>query len=175
MPRAILDCVFLRFSVAIWSNDNPSSVAIWANIEVQLNRRHELVPNLVSTVKGYAKHEDEVLNDVTEARSRATGAGTPAEKAASEGQLMMGLKSLYAVAEKYPDLKANQNFQDLQKELSGLEDAIQQARTQYNKAVSRYNTFVQSFPQNLIAGFLGFKSEEFYDAPDEANEMKIKM
>lgn len=142
---------------------------VWANIEVQLNRRHELIPNLVSTVKGYATHESATFTQVTEARSRAEAAGTPSEKAATERQLTSSLMSLYAVAEAYPDLKASDNFNRLQHQLVEVEDAIQQARTQYNAIVRRYNTFVQSFPINLMSGILGFKPADFFDAPDEAN------
>ncbi|MFH1711649.1 MAG: LemA family protein, partial [Patescibacteria group bacterium] len=110
--------IIKTYNKLVWGRNKVKE--IWANIEVQLNRRHELVPNLVSTVKGYAKHEDKVLNEVTEARSKATDASTPAEKAASEQQLMMGLSSLYAVAENYPELKANDNFMKLQGELSSI-------------------------------------------------------
>ena len=99
----------------------------------------------------------------------------PSDLAKAEQSLMMGLSSLYAVAENYPELKANQNFMDLQKELSQIEDTIQQARTQYNKVVSRFNTAVQQFPRNLIAGILGFNAFEFFDAPDEANQLNVKI
>jgi len=143
---------------------------MWSNIEVQLNRRYELIPNLVGTVKGYAKHEDQTFTKVTEARSRAMAAKTPSEHAAAESMLAQSLMGLYAVAEAYPELKANQNFLGLQRELVGIEDAIQQARTQYNAIVRRFNTGVQTFPTNIAAGILGFKAFDFYNAPDAANE-----
>ena len=143
---------------------------LWSNIEVMLNRRHELVPNLVSTVKGYAKHEEGVLTQVTEARAEAVATKSPKELSQKEAQLSMGLSSLYAVAENYPELKANDNFMRLQQELVQVEDTIQRRRNRYNKGVSRFNTFVQQFPQNLIAGMLGFKAFEFFDAPDEAEK-----
>lgn len=143
---------------------------IWSNIEVQLNRRHELVPNLVNTVKGYATHEEGTFTKVTEARSKAVSSSSPGELGALERTLMSGIGQIYAVAEAYPELKASDNFTRLQSELSTIEDNIQQSRTEYNAIVSRFNTGVQSFPVNLIAGLLGFKSFEFFDAPDEASK-----
>lgn len=144
---------------------------VWANIEVQINRRHELIPNLVSTVKGYATHENAVLTQVTQARSSAVAAKSPAEHAQAEQLLMTGLMSLYAVAEAYPELRASGNFTSLQTELSQIENAIQESRTAYNGIVSRFNTAVQSFPTNLIAGLMGFKQVEFYDAPEQASSV----
>ncbi len=141
----------------------------WSDIEVQLNRRYDLIPNLVNTVKGYAKHEEGVFTQVTEARAKAMSAGTPEEHAVAENQLSQTLKSLFAVAEAYPDLKASQNFHHLQTELVDAEDKIQASRRFYNTLVRKFNTAVQTFPTNLIAGMIGFKKYDFYDAPEVAN------
>ena len=141
----------------------------WSDIEVQLNRRYDLIPNLVNTVKGYAKHEEGVFTKVTEARTRAMSAATPQEHAVAENMLSQTLKSLFAVAEAYPDLKASQNFHHLQSELVDAEDKIQAARRFYNGLVRKFNTHVQQFPTNLVAGLLGFKKYDFYDAPEVAN------
>jgi LemA protein len=140
----------------------------WANIDTELRRRYDLIPNLVETVKGYASHEKEVFENVTRARAMATGAtGSPAEQAAAEGPLTAALRQLFAVAENYPDLKANQNFLALQTELSTTEDRLQTARRFYNANVRDYNRRVQSFPSMLIANSFGFKAEEFFEV-DEA-------
>lgn len=139
------------------------------DIEVQLKRRYDLIPNLVNTVKGYAKHEEGVFTQVTEARSKAMQAGTTAEHAKAEGQLTQTLKSLFAVAESYPDLKASENFHHLQNELVDAEDKIQAARRFYNGQTRDFTTKLQIFPTNLIANLLGFTPYEFYDAPAEAD------
>ena len=140
----------------------------WANIDTELRRRYDLIPNLVETVKGYASHEREVFENVTKARAMATAAtGSPAEQAAAEGPLVAALRQLFAVAENYPDLKANQNFLALQSELSNTEDRLQTARRFYNSNVRDYNRRVQSFPSKLIAGWFGFKEEQFFEV-DEA-------
>jgi LemA protein len=141
----------------------------WSDIEVQLNRRYDLIPNLVNTVKGYAKHEEGVFTKVTEARTAAMSAATPHDHAIAENQLSQTLKSLFAVAEAYPDLKASSNFAHLQSELVDAEDKIQASRRFYNGLVRKFNIAVQTFPTNLIAGFLGFKKFDFYDAPEVAN------
>lgn len=135
----------------------------WADIQVQLKRRYDLIPNLVNTVKGYATHEAGVLEKVTEARTAAMGAGAPAEKAEAENMLSGALKSLFAVSESYPDLKANQNFLQLQKELSDTEDKIQAARRFYNTTVMSLNTAEQSFPGNLIAGAFHFGPMDLFE------------
>lgn len=140
----------------------------WSDIEVQLKRRYDLIPNLVNTVKGYAKHEKGVFEKVTEARAGAMSAKTPAEHARAENMLTETLKSLFAVSENYPDLKASDNFLHLQKELVDAEDKIQAARRFYNGNVRDFNTKKQVFPSNLVAGMLGFKDYEFFDAPEEA-------
>jgi len=140
----------------------------WSDIDVQLKRRYDLIPNLVSTVKGYATHEKEVFEKVTEARTRAMGAQSAADKAQAENMLSDTLKSLFAVAEAYPDLKANQNFLELQRELTDTEDKIQASRRFYNGNVRDFNTKIQVFPNNMFAGMLGFSAREFFEA--EAGE-----
>ncbi len=142
----------------------------WSDIEVQLKRRYDLIPNLVNTVKGYSKHEDSVFTKVTEARTQAMSATTPAAHAAAENMLSQSLKSLFAVAENYPDLKASDNFHHLQTELVDAEDKIQSARRFYNGQARDFNTKIQVFPNNLIAGALGFKKYDFYDADDAVNQ-----
>jgi LemA protein len=140
----------------------------WANIDTELRRRYDLIPNLVETVKGYASHEREVFEEVTRARSVAAGAtGTPAAQAAAEGPFVAALGKLFAVAEAYPDLKANQNFLALQAELSNTEDRLQTSRRFYNANVRDYNRRVQSFPSGVIARSFGFKEAEFFEV-DEA-------
>ena len=141
----------------------------WSDISVQLKRRYDLIPNLVSTVKGYATHEKDVFEKVTEARSSAMNAqsqGGVAETAKAENAFSATLKSLFAVAEAYPDLKANQNFQDLQAQLTDSEDKIQASRRFYNGAVRDYNTKCQVFPTSIFANMLGFKSREFFEVDD---------
>lgn len=142
----------------------------WSDIEVQLKRRYDLIPNLVNTVKGYAKHEDSVFSKVTEARSRAMGAGNAHEKAQAENMLSQTLKSLFAVAEAYPDLKANQNFLKLQGDLTDTEDKIQASRRFYNGMVRDFNTQLQVFPTNMIANTLGFTKREFFDIDEKGPE-----
>ncbi len=138
----------------------------WADIDVQLKRRYDLIPNLVNTVKGYATHESEAFENVTKARAAAMGATGIAEKGQAENMLAGTLKSLFAVAEAYPDLKANQNFMSLQTELSDTENKIQAARRFYNGNVRDLNTKIQSFPSNLIAGMFHFTSMAFFELGD---------
>jgi LemA protein len=140
----------------------------WSDISVQLKRRYDLIPNLVNTVQGYATHERTVFEDVTKARAEALGAQTVGEAAKADNQFQQALKSLFAVAENYPDLKANQGFQQLQAELVDTEDKIQAARRFYNGAVRDLNTKIQVFPTNIFAGVLGFKPREFFDV--DANQ-----
>ena len=143
----------------------------WANIDTELRRRYDLIPNLVETVKGYATHEREVFEEVTRARSVAAGAaGSPAQQAAAEGPFVAALGKLFAVAEAYPDLKANQNFLALQAELSNTEDRLQTSRRFYNGNVRDYNRRVQAFPSLVIARSFGFKEEEFFEVDEALRE-----
>lgn len=147
----------------------------WSDIDVQLKRRYDLIPNLVETVKGYATHERELLEKVTEARTRAMGADSPKEKAEAENMLSGTLKTLFAVSENYPQLKANENFLELQRELSDTENKIQAARRFYNGNVMEMNTKIQSFPSNIVAGMFGFKEEEFFELEEEAAKEPVKI
>lgn len=138
----------------------------WAQIDVQLKRRTDLIPNLVETVKGYAKHEKETLTRVTDARAQLARGGTPGEMAQANNMLEGALKSLFAVAENYPDLKANQNFLMLQEELSGTENKIAYARQFYNDSVMIYNTRIETFPNNLLANAFNFTEKEYFEVPE---------
>ena len=140
----------------------------WAQIDVQLKRRYDLIPNLVETVKGYASHERETLDAVITARNAGINATGPEQQAAAENQLTGALKSLFALSEAYPDLKANQNFSQLQEELTGTEGRIAYARQFYNDTVYRYNTKIQSFPSNVLAGSFRFSEREYFQADDES-------
>ncbi len=134
----------------------------WSQIDVQLKRRHDLIPNLVETVKGYAAHEKGTLESVIAARNTAMGAHGPAEQAAAENALTGTLRSLFAVTEAYPDLKANQNFMGLQEELTATENRIGFSRQHYNDVVGQYNTTLMRFPTNLVGGLFGFRQVEFF-------------
>lgn len=138
-----------------------------SGIDVQLKRRADLIPNLVETVKGYAKHEKEVFENVTKARASMMSAGSLQEKADANNQMSGALKSLFAVAEAYPELKANTNFQDLQRQLEDTEDKVSFSRQFYNSNVLEFNSKVQLFPGNIIAGMFGFKTAEFFAATEE--------
>ncbi len=144
----------------------------WSDITVQLKRRADLIPNLVNTVKGYATHEKSVFEDVTAARSATINASTPAEAGKAENMFQQTMKSLFAVAEAYPDLKANQNFQSLQNELTDTEDKIQASRRFYNGSARDLNTKIKVFPTNIFAGMMGFKPREFFEV-DEAETAAI--
>lgn len=147
----------------------------WAQIDVQLKRRYDLIPNLVETVKGYAAHEKEVFERVTEARAKAINAQGVEAQGQAENMLSGALKSLFAVAENYPELKANQNFLKLQEELSGTEGKIAYSRQFYNDTVMKFNTKIQVFPQNIIAGFMGFNLIPYFEAGEgEREAVQIK-
>ncbi len=147
----------------------------WHQIDVQLKRRVDLIPNLVETVKGYASHEKDLLKKVTEARSAVMHARGPAENARANNALTDTLKSLFAVVENYPELKANRNFLKLQEELTATENKISFARQFYNDVVMDFNNSIQMFPSNLIAGLFGFRDAEFYSVPDAEREApKVK-
>jgi len=174
MPGLIAAGVIVLL-VLIWIIGNYNSLVrlrqhcreSWSGIDTELKRRYNLIPNLVETVKGYAKHEREVLQAVVEARGRAVAStGSPAEQAVDENALIGAMRRLFAVAEGYPELKASRNFLDLQAELSNTEDRIQAARRFYNANVRDLNTRVQVFPSNLIAGLFGFGCEQFFEIED---------
>ena len=135
----------------------------WSGIDVQLKRRHNLIPNLVTTVKGYSKHERNLFEDITEKRAKSTQLENIKDKSAAETDLSGMLKNLFAVVEDYPDLKANENFLDLQNQLTEIEDQIQLSRRYYNGTVRNYNIKVESFPNNIVAGICSFKPEDFFE------------
>src|SRR5215469_3623166 len=143
----------------------------FADIDVQLKQRHDLIPNLVETVKGYAAHERGTLEEVVKARNAAMTAQGPAQQAQAENQLSGALRQLFALSEAYPDLKANQNFQQLQSELSDIENKLAAARRFFNNAVQEYNTGIQQFPAVLLAGSLGFAPKEFFDVGVEERKV----
>ncbi|HAI73920.1 MAG TPA: hypothetical protein DCS28_00240 [Candidatus Moranbacteria bacterium] len=147
----------------------------WSDIDVQLKRRYDLIPNLINTVKGYAAHEKEVFEKVTEARTRAMNAGSTQEKADAENMLSGTLKSLFAVSENYPELKANQNFLELQRELTDTEDKIMASRRFYNGNVRDFNTKIEIFPTNILAGILKFAKREFFETTvGEKENVKVE-
>lgn len=147
----------------------------WSDIDVQLKRRYDLIPNIVETVKGYAAHEKGAFENVTKARAMAMGAQTVGEHSKAENMLTGALKSLFAVSEAYPDLKASENFKKLQDELSDTENKIQAARRFYNSTVMEYNTSVDTFPTNIVAGSFGFKESEFFDIDEAAEREPVKV
>jgi LemA protein len=143
----------------------------WSQIDVQLQRRHDLVPNLVETVKGYASHERETLERVVQARNQALSAQGPAAQGEAENMLTGALRQLFALQEAYPDLKANQNFQQLQEELTSTEDRVAYARQFYNDSVLKYNNKIQSIPSNIIAGMFNFQEREYFEGDEQAREV----
>ncbi len=147
----------------------------WAQVDVQLRRRYDLIPNLVETVKGYAAHEKETFQKVTEARAQAINAGTVAEQGKAENMLTGALKSLFAVVESYPDLKANQNFLMLQEELAGTEGKIAYARQFYNDIVMKFNTKQQVFPSSIIASMFNFKGKEYFEIEEAEAKEPVKV
>lgn len=148
----------------------------WAGIEVELRRRHDLIPNLVETVKGYAAHESGVLTQVTEARASAVAAGAVGEQAKAEGMLNQALRSLFAVAENYPDLKADANFRELQQELAATEDRLARSRQVYNGAVRAYDTAREVFPGSIVASMFHFEAREYFeiDEPEAREPVKVE-
>ena len=175
---AIIGGVVALLLIFLWATYNglvKTNVRVeeaWSDITVQMKRRLDLIPNLVETVKGYAKHEAQTLEKVVAQRANAIG-GSVKETAETENMLSGALKSLFAVAESYPDLKANQNFLQLQEELVDTEDKIQASRRFYNGAVRELNTKVQVFPTNICAGMLGFKKREFFEVENQAEVEKV--
>ena len=147
----------------------------WSQIDVQLRRRYDLIPNLVETVKGYAKHEREVFQNVTEARAKAINAGTVKDQGQADNVLTGALKSLFAVAENYPELKANQNFLMLQEELAGTESKVAYARQFYNDTVMKFNMRQQVFPSSIIANMFGFKPREYFQIEEEVAKGPVKV
>jgi LemA protein len=141
----------------------------WSGIDVQLRRRADLIPNLIETVKGYAAHEDKLFRDIAELRGKSIAGGSVADQSAIGQQMSAALGRLFAVAEAYPELKADANFRDLQEKLSGVEDEIQMSRRYYNGAVRNLNTMIQSFPTNVISGFFRFTEAEFFEIGDAAS------
>lgn len=147
----------------------------WSQIDVQLQRRFDLIPNLVETVKGYMEHEKDVLTKVTELRTSWANAGSIAEKADLDNELSGALKTIMAVSENYPDLKANQNFSELQQELQNTENKISFSRQFYNDSVTMYNTKLEVFPSNLIASMFGFKAEDLFKAESDEARKNVKI
>jgi len=174
----IIIAVFIFAAIAIYNGlitlRNRADNA-WAQVDVQLRRRYDLIPNLVETVKGYAQHEREVFQKVTEARSQAINAGSVEEQGKAENMLTGALKSLFAVVENYPELKANQNFLMLQEELAGTEGKISYARQFYNDTVMKFNTKQQVFPSNMIANMFGFKEKEYFEIEEPAAREPVKV
>ena len=147
----------------------------WADIDVQLKRRHDLIPNLVETVKGYASHEQDTLEAVIQARNRAIGASGPAETAAAENQLTGALRQLFALSESYPQLRAVEGFTELQGALKEVEEAVQSSRRYYNAVVRDYNTTIEQVPSNIVANAFRFQQEEFFELEDEAERAVPKV
>jgi LemA protein len=147
----------------------------WSDIDVQLKRRHDLIPNLIETVKGYAKHEKELFEKVTEARTAAISTEKIADKAKAENQITEALKSVFAVAENYPNLKANENFLELQKEITDSEDKIQAARRFYNGNVRDLNTAIENFPSNIIANAFNYKKKVFFELEDVTERKNVEV
>src|SRR4030042_636837 len=179
-PVLIITVIIIVIAIYIWSMYNSLVTArvrikeAWSGIEVQLKRRSSLIPNLIETVKGYAKHEKSVFENVTKARSAMLSAKGPKEAAAAENMLTGALKSLFAVAEAYPNLRASENFKQLQEELSDTETKIAASRQFYNANVLDYNTKIKVFPNVIIARSMGFSEEEFFEAEEEAKkEVKV--
>ncbi len=164
--------VFTYNGLVSWRNRVKES---WSDIDVQLKRRYDLIPNLVETVKGYAAHEKQALEAVITARAKAMGATSVQDHAQAENMLSGALKNLFALAEAYPDLKAVASFTELQRELADTENKIQAARRFYNSNVQSYNTKQESFPTNMVAGMFGFKHADFFELKEEAAREPVKV
>src|SRR5438034_6511125 len=182
MVAVIIIAVLVVILVLVFIGVNNSMIGArnrcdeaWSGIDVQLKRRHDLVPNLVETVKGYATHEREVFEKTSQARAQAMAARTPGEASQAEGQLTAALTDLRAVAENYPQLRATENFQKLQNELTEIEDEIQASRRIYNSNVQSYNTKIQVFPNSLIANAAGFTPREFFEITDAAEREPVQV
>ena len=174
MRRSIGLLVLLAFTGCGYNTlttQGEAANAAWSEVDNQLQRRNDLVPNLVETVKGYAKQEQDVLVRVTEARSRVAGAGTPEQKIEASNELSGALSRLLVVAERYPDLKSNQNFLRLQDELAGTENRLAVARMRYNEAVRAYNTTAKRFPTLIAAKLFGFKDKPYFEVPADAKQV----
>jgi LemA protein len=165
--------VVLMYNGLITMRNNARNA--WAQIDVQLKRRSDLIPNLIETVKGYMKHERGTLESITQARAAIMSAKGPKEAAKADGMLSGALKSLFAVAESYPNLKANENFMQLQEELSGTETKIAYARQLYNDVILQYNNSIQTIPSNIVAALFGFKDMEFFKTESEAERQPVKV
>lgn len=170
----LLGLIFILVRNSIIGSRNRVDEA-WSGIDVQLKRRHDLVPNLVETVKGYAQHERETFEKVTQARAAAMQAQGPAEASQAEGVLTQALGGLRVVAEQYPDLRATENFQQLSRNLSELEDEIQASRRIYNSNVQAYNTKIQVFPNSVVAGTGGFTAREFFEIEEAAEREPVSV
>jgi LemA protein len=174
-----LAVIFLLYGVSVYNQlvrlKNLVKEA-WSSIDVMLKKRHDLIPNIVETVKGYASHEKETLQSVIDARNQATGRGSVKDVEAAEGQLNSALTRLFALAENYPDLKANTNFLQLQDQLAAIEGDVEKSRRYYNGSVRNYNTLIESFPSNILAGMFNFEKETFFelDNPQERNVPQVK-
>jgi LemA protein len=169
----LLLCIALIFNSIIRKRNNVESA--WSNIDVQLQRRFDLIPNLVETVKAYAAHEKETFTRITELRNTFQTATSPKEIGEIDTQMNVAVRHLFAVAENYPDLKASQNFLMLQESLAGTENRIAYSRNNYNQTVMSYNTGIQTFPGFLVAGLLGFKEKEFFEAEDAGVRETVKV
>lgn len=170
--------LFVIFIISVYNGLVKSRLKVknaWSQIDVQLQRRFDLIPNLVETVKGYMTHEKDVLTKVTELRSSWANANTVGEKAALDNELSGTLKTIMAVSENYPDLKANQNFSELQEELRNTENKISFSRQFYNDSVTMYNTKLEVFPSNIIANMFNFKAEEFFKVDSEEARKNVKV
>ncbi len=165
---ALLSYSFVKNTYNAFVSLDEAVGAAWAQVDNQLQRRYDLIPNLVETVKGFARQEQQVFIEVTKARSQVGNAGTVPEKIAANNELSSALGRLLLVVERYPDLKSNENFMKLQDELAGTENRIAVERRRYNEAVRTYNVRIRSFPANLLAGFFGFDKQPFYEVPEAA-------